>query len=91
MIYHEVAKHFSASDADIRALEEVRRRREARLKQAGDDRLRRRERVREAVDRLLHIRLLDLRAEQEAHRLVSLLISAGIAGVSVATGSPADR
>jgi len=32
---------FSASDADIRELEEVRRRREARLKQAGDDRLRR--------------------------------------------------
>lgn len=37
----QLLTHFSASDADIRALEEVRRRREARLKQAGDDRLRR--------------------------------------------------
>ena len=37
----QLLTHFSASDADIRALEEVRSRREARLKQAGDDRLRR--------------------------------------------------
>ncbi|MBV6688966.1 AAA family ATPase [Xanthomonas euvesicatoria pv. euvesicatoria] len=37
----QLLNQFSASDADIRALEEVRRRREARLKQAGDDRLRR--------------------------------------------------
>ena len=32
---------FTASDADIRAIEEAKRRREAKLKQAGDDRLRR--------------------------------------------------
>lgn len=37
----QLLNHFSATDADIRAMEEVRRRREARLKQAGDDRLRR--------------------------------------------------
>lgn len=37
----QLLNQFSASDADIRALDEVRRRREARLKQAGDDRLRR--------------------------------------------------
>lgn len=37
----QLLNQFSASDADIRALAEVRRRREARLKQAGDDRLRR--------------------------------------------------
>lgn len=37
----QLLNQFSASDADIRALEEVRRRRETRLKQAGDDRLRR--------------------------------------------------
>lgn len=37
----QLLTHFSASESDIRALEEVRRRREARLKQAGDDRLRR--------------------------------------------------
>lgn len=37
----QLLNQFSASDADIRVLEEVRRRREARLKQAGDDRLRR--------------------------------------------------
>ncbi|MEN5178415.1 AAA family ATPase [Comamonas testosteroni] len=37
----QLLNQFSASDADIRALEEVWRRREARLKQAGDDRLRR--------------------------------------------------
>ncbi|CAK7067704.1 AAA family ATPase [Saezia sanguinis] len=34
-------ENFSASDAEIRALEEAKRRRESRLKQAGDDRLRR--------------------------------------------------
>lgn len=37
----QLLSQFAASDADIRAMEEVRRRREARLKQAGDDRLRR--------------------------------------------------
>lgn len=37
----QLLNQFSARDADIRALEEVRRRRESRLKQAGDDRLRR--------------------------------------------------
>lgn len=37
----QLLNRFSASDADIRAMEEVRRRREARLKLAGDDRLRR--------------------------------------------------
>ncbi len=37
----QLLNQFAASDADIRALEEVRRRREARLKKAGDDRLRR--------------------------------------------------
>ncbi|MEM5345794.1 AAA family ATPase [Paraburkholderia azotifigens] len=34
-------KNFTASEADVRALEEAKLRREARLKQAGDDRLRR--------------------------------------------------
>lgn len=34
-------ENFTASDADIRAIEEAKRRREARLKKAGDDRLRR--------------------------------------------------
>lgn len=34
-------ENFTASNADIRALEEAKRRREARLKQMGDDRLRR--------------------------------------------------
>lgn len=34
-------ENFTASEADIRALEGVKRRREAQLKQAGDDRLRR--------------------------------------------------
>lgn len=34
-------ENFTASDADIRAIEDAKRRREARLKQAGDDRLRR--------------------------------------------------
>lgn len=34
-------ENFTASDADIRAIEEAKRRRESKLKQAGDDRLRR--------------------------------------------------
>lgn len=34
-------ENFTATEADIRALEETKRRREARLRQAGDDRLRR--------------------------------------------------
>lgn len=34
-------ENFTASDADIRALEDAKRRRESRLKNAGDDRLRR--------------------------------------------------
>ncbi len=34
-------ENFTGSDADIRAIEEAKRRRESRLKQAGDDRLRR--------------------------------------------------
>lgn len=34
-------KNFTGSEADIRAVEEAKRRRESRLKQAGDDRLRR--------------------------------------------------
>ncbi|NTX49668.1 AAA family ATPase [Burkholderia cepacia] len=37
----QLLENFTASEADIRAVEEVKRRREARLKQAGDDRLRR--------------------------------------------------
>lgn len=37
----QLLENFTASEADIRALEDVKRRREARLKQAGDDRLRR--------------------------------------------------
>lgn len=37
----QLLENFTASEADIRALEDVRRRRDARLKQAGDDRLRR--------------------------------------------------
>lgn len=37
----QLLENFTASDSDIRALEEARRRREARLRQAGDDRLRR--------------------------------------------------
>ena len=37
----QLLENFTASDADIRALEVANRRREARLKQAGDDRLRR--------------------------------------------------
>ncbi len=34
-------ENFTASESDIRAIEDVKRRREAKLKQAGDDRLRR--------------------------------------------------
>ncbi|AXE91077.1 AAA family ATPase [Paraburkholderia terricola] len=37
----QLLTHFTASDADIRAVDEAKRRRETRLKQAGDDRLRR--------------------------------------------------
>lgn len=37
----QLLESFTASDADIRALEDIKRRREARLKHAGDDRLRR--------------------------------------------------
>ncbi|KVV36255.1 AAA family ATPase [Burkholderia ubonensis] len=37
----QLLENFTASDADIRAVEEAKRRRETRLKQAGDDRLRR--------------------------------------------------
>ncbi|WP_233827627.1 AAA family ATPase [Paraburkholderia sp. ZP32-5] len=37
----QLLANFAASDADIRAVDEAKRRREARLKQAGDDRLRR--------------------------------------------------
>ncbi len=37
----QLLENFTASEADIRALEEAKRRRETRLKQAGDDRLRR--------------------------------------------------
>lgn len=37
----QLLENFTASEADIRALEDARRRRDARFKQAGDDRLRR--------------------------------------------------
>ncbi|WP_321818480.1 MULTISPECIES: AAA family ATPase [unclassified Paraburkholderia] len=37
----QLLENFTASEADIRALEEAKRRREARQRQAGDDRLRR--------------------------------------------------
>ncbi|PSD44475.1 AAA family ATPase, partial [Stenotrophomonas maltophilia] len=37
----QLLENFMGSEADIRALEDARRRRDARLKQAGDDRLRR--------------------------------------------------
>ncbi len=37
----QLLENFTASEADIRAVEEAKRRRDARLKQAGDDRLRR--------------------------------------------------
>ena len=41
VLSEQLLENFTASEADIRALEETKRRREARLKQAGDDRLRR--------------------------------------------------
>ncbi|WP_233980517.1 AAA family ATPase [Pectobacterium versatile] len=41
VIPEHLLENFSASDADIRALEEAKHRRESRLKQVGDDRLRR--------------------------------------------------
>ena len=41
VIPERVLDNFSATDAQIRAMEEVRRRREARMREAGDDRLRR--------------------------------------------------
>lgn len=41
VLSEQLLTNFTASDADIRALEEAKRRRETRLKQAGDDRLRR--------------------------------------------------
>ncbi|HGV9334255.1 ATP-binding protein [Citrobacter sp. Awk 4] len=41
VLSERLLENFSASDADIRALEEAKRRRDLRLKQAGDDRLRR--------------------------------------------------
>jgi predicted ATPase len=41
VLSEQLLKNFTGSEADIRAVEEARRRRESRLKQAGDDRLRR--------------------------------------------------
>jgi predicted ATPase len=41
VLSEQLLENFTATEADIRALEEARRRREARLRQAGDDRLRR--------------------------------------------------
>ncbi|NWO03456.1 MAG: AAA family ATPase [Idiomarinaceae bacterium] len=41
VLSEDLLENFTASDADIRAIEEAKRRREARLKKAGDDRLRR--------------------------------------------------
>ncbi len=41
VLSEQLLENFTGSDADIRAIEEAKRRREARLKQAGDDRLRR--------------------------------------------------
>jgi len=41
VLSEDLLEYFTASDADIRAIEEAKRRREAKLKQAGDDRLRR--------------------------------------------------
>lgn len=41
VLSEELLENFTASDADIRAIEEAKRRREERLKKAGDDRLRR--------------------------------------------------
>ena len=41
VLSEDLLENFTASDADIRAIEDAKRRREAKLKQAGDDRLRR--------------------------------------------------
>ena len=41
VLSEKLLENFTASEADIRAVEEAKRRRESRLKQAGDDRLRR--------------------------------------------------
>ncbi|MBN3137930.1 AAA family ATPase [Pectobacterium punjabense] len=41
VLSEQLLENFTGSDADIRAIEEAKRRREVRLKQAGDDRLRR--------------------------------------------------
>jgi len=41
VLSERLLENFTATEADIRALEETKRRREARLRQAGDDRLRR--------------------------------------------------
>ncbi|KGK10949.1 MULTISPECIES: AAA family ATPase [Vibrio] len=41
VLSEDLLENFAASDADIRAIKEAKRRREAKLKQAGDDRLRR--------------------------------------------------
>ncbi len=41
VLSEQLLENFTGSDADIRAIEEAKRRRETRLKQAGDDRLRR--------------------------------------------------
>lgn len=41
VLSEQLLENFTGSEADIRAIEEAKRRREARLKQAGDDRLRR--------------------------------------------------
>ena len=41
VLSEDLLENFTASDADIRAIEDAKRRREIKLKQAGDDRLRR--------------------------------------------------
>ena len=41
VLSEQLLENFTGSDADIRAVEEAKRRRESQLKQAGDDRLRR--------------------------------------------------
>lgn len=41
VLSEQLLENFTGSEADIRAVEEAKRRRESRLKQAGDDRLRR--------------------------------------------------
>lgn len=41
VLSEDLLENFTASDADIRAIEDAKRRRETKLKQAGDDRLRR--------------------------------------------------